>query len=258
MMFESFGFKHAPPKQESSRETSERSSQRAAIEGLAIPAENLIRKLKKDIESGNIGAIIGIDGSGRIPALILSNVIANRYLKHGFPPAKTRFLRGQTADIESGDRTRKRGQEVLDAIDAMELDIERKVLVVEDTMLFGDSALPIVRELTRRGFDVEVCVFSAGPAQRYGALKEIEKKMSPAHMQYGEKKSGGESSISDHPELSGTTARDGLEKQAHAIPYKESEFAAIHAPSPASEIQESINFSRVVVDEVSERILKKL
>lgn len=70
--------------------THERASQLKEVDRYILsfegPAENLIQQLEVNIEKGLYSHVLGIDASGRIPALIIGNYIAERSVESGEVP----------------------------------------------------------------------------------------------------------------------------------------------------------------------------
>jgi len=64
------------------------------IAELREPIQNLLEQLRDKIDKGEYGVIIGDDASGRIPALILDNVIKSVYQDKGYTKPKTIFFAG--------------------------------------------------------------------------------------------------------------------------------------------------------------------
>src|SRR6266481_1025314 len=104
------------------------------LERLDAPATKAFNKLRTDIESGAIGSIIGIDGSGRVAALLAREVIRIVYEHKGLKSAQTRFFAGR-ADWEA----------IREHLKDNPLEKDRKVLVVDDTLATGNSVKPIIQ-----------------------------------------------------------------------------------------------------------------
>lgn len=115
----------------------------------------LLASLHHEIQQGHIGTIIGIDGSGRMPSILMSNAIKLMQKKRGFEGPKLHFLNGKIAE--------KAGalEQLPDAIRRKNIETGRKVLVVDDTYNTGASVSAIITELEAQGYDVELVVFSS-------------------------------------------------------------------------------------------------
>ncbi len=114
------------------------------LERLDAPATKAFNKLRTDIESGAIGSIIGIDGSGRVAALLAREVIRIVYEHKGLKSAQTRFFAGR-ADWEA----------IREHLKDNPLEKDRKVLVVDDTLATGNSVKPIIQALDALGYQSE-------------------------------------------------------------------------------------------------------
>ena len=67
---------------------------RSLIEELSKPLLKILENLRPDVESGSYKVILGDDGSGRIPALILAKAINTIYATKGHDKALIRFVAG--------------------------------------------------------------------------------------------------------------------------------------------------------------------
>src|SRR3989344_8140945 len=84
--------------EELERREKERQKEHAewVVEDLREPIENILIELMPDIETGAYSTIIGDDASGRVPTIILANVMKSIYELKGYPPPTVRFLAGST------------------------------------------------------------------------------------------------------------------------------------------------------------------
>lgn len=120
----------------------------------------LLASLYENIQKGSIGGVIGIDGSGRIPALLLSRSIGKMHEKRGFPKPELHFLSG---NISKDPDVRAY---LPKAIAHMGMSRGHKVLVVDDTFNTGQAALPIIQTLKAQGYEVEFAVYNCLNVER--------------------------------------------------------------------------------------------
>ena len=64
------------------------------VEQMNAPIREILKKISPDIEQGNYGLIIGDDASGRLPTLLLSNIIKAAYHERDYPLPGVRFIAG--------------------------------------------------------------------------------------------------------------------------------------------------------------------
>ena len=92
MQYEEENYVQPSEKQEKSADLS--AIKNTEILMLANPMEEILSRMRKQIESGEYRLIIGDDASGRIPALILNKVLSAFYQKLGYKSPQTIFFAG--------------------------------------------------------------------------------------------------------------------------------------------------------------------
>lgn len=195
-----------------SREQNERVEE--SIGGLEIPAKELLRQLSPEIERGAYRAVLGIDSSGRIPALILSGVIKNRYEVLGHDSPKTLFLAGGV-DLSVEKLEEKQGairEYIKTLLENGTLSRESKVLVVEDTTISGRSLRSITDALRAEEVPFDVAIFALN--ETVGVTRE-ELADSVGTNIYGVS-TFGDSSVAHKPSLSGVRKKHS---EVFARPY---------------------------------------
>ncbi len=110
-------------------------------------AEELLEKLKDDIHEGKIGLIIGDDISGRLLTLIMRGVINQRYQANGQDKVPTFFLTGDMRLSEP--EAEMKSLKIKEWLVTKDLDQEKKVLIVTDSIAGGHTLLPLVKALNQ-------------------------------------------------------------------------------------------------------------
>jgi adenine/guanine phosphoribosyltransferase-like PRPP-binding protein len=123
----------------------------------SVDVRNLLEKRRSVIENREVAVVLGVDGSGRVPALLVGKTIQNIYKRMDEDGPEIRFI--------SGSRSFS-GQAQFDRTDQMEAYFKehiaelvpagKKVLVVDDVIESGNSVLPIVGALQRLGLSFEI------------------------------------------------------------------------------------------------------
>jgi len=141
-----------------------------AIRELADPIMKLLWELRDKIEEGSFDSIIGDDSSGRIPALVFSNVINRIYKQKEIPKIDTKFLAGSRGYKEGEERFSIKVKKIVDFINIRLLknvndrEASKKTLIVTDTIFKGNSLLPLVRALqeTHKPYDIATISMTKG------------------------------------------------------------------------------------------------
>ncbi len=125
------------------------------IGGFREPAERLIEQLDENIQKGVYSHVIGLDSSGRIPALILGGYISEVHKKNGMPPPVRLFGTPHYTETSSPQLAELFAH-------ATELRMQgKKVLVVDDTFAGGNSMKEATRALRRHGVRFDIAIFLA-------------------------------------------------------------------------------------------------
>jgi len=128
---------------------------REYIRSFEEPAENLLRQLEANIEAGIYSHILGIDASGRIPALIVGEYISKVSKKNGLVVPKRLFAGTRYTDSSSPQLIE------LFSHAASFVQDGKRVLVVDDTIYKGNSLKEATTELRRHGIPFDAAVFLA-------------------------------------------------------------------------------------------------
>lgn len=114
---------------------------------LEEPMKKIFKELLPNIEKGDYDLIIGIDASGRIPTLIVGKLINYVYAKKGNEFPKTRFLAGSGKKESAEEQINKWNP-------------QKKVLIVEDTILSGSSIKFLANILKEKGIHFDIASIS--------------------------------------------------------------------------------------------------
>src|SRR3989338_2608702 len=113
--------------------------------------EKPIKKIKDRIERGEYGLIIGDDASGRIPTLILGNFIKKVSEQKGQERPNIIFIPGKLSDF------------AYDSMGEFKIHLEKwgfregkRILIVTDTILSGESLEILVKLIKRLGHDCDI------------------------------------------------------------------------------------------------------
>lgn len=143
------------------------------IDEIGLCCEKIIEQLKADIDSGDIGLIIGDDISGRLPTLIIRGVISKLYQQSGEQSPKTIFITGDNT-IKSPEMVSKICQ-IQDLIKSSRIPESKKALIVTDTLSSGNTVDPIVTALDR--LSVDYTIATSGLVGSEHVLKSLYKKI---------------------------------------------------------------------------------
>ncbi len=167
------------------------------IGGLEVPAQELLRQLSPEIEKGSYNSVIGIDASGRIPALVLSGVIKDRYAQLTYASPQILFVAGGV-DVTAAELQEKQTKLAAHIGSLMQKGIlrkDRKVLVVEDTTLTAASVRSLTDVLRKEGLPFDVAVFAS--LEKKERLEEMIGANVHSNFHFGD------TSVTHKPDLSG-------------------------------------------------------
>lgn len=191
----------------------------------------LIDEIREDIEAGEIGGVIGIDVSGRIPGLLAASVIDKLQRARGHAAVGAFFLRGGIKDRS------KAKAKLPEAITNMHLPKDKKVLVIDDTYMFGRSTRPILRTLKALGYKAELMVLN-------DSIKELNITHPTAHYAIRG---------FSQPEIYGQRDLAGMEKTANApTPY--AALAKKDTLAATKRIYKKVVETRQLIAEMAKRI----
>lgn len=153
---------------------------------LRKPIEKLLFEIRSSIDRGEYAMIIGDDASGRIPTLIFDRILKSIYRKKGMKEPQTRFFAGSGSGTK-GESIREQKTEALEKHIQNEMAKGRwqvgrgKILIVTDTIVTGNSLLPLADALHHLGirYDIATIGFPScdDPEQQEEERKELEAKL---------------------------------------------------------------------------------
>lgn len=122
---------------------------------LELPIKIIIDKIKSRIENGEYGLIIGDDASGRVPALIPGNFIKKVSESKGLDKPDIIFIPGKPYLLPILDRT-VNVPKLEKYLSKYEITKDKRILIVTDTVLSGNSLAVLVRLLGEIGFTCDI------------------------------------------------------------------------------------------------------
>lgn len=121
---------------------------------LELPIKIIIEKIRSRIENGEYGLIIGDDASGRIPTLILGNFIKKISERRSLNKPNIIFIPGKLRwHTILGHNKRKELEKYIGKFGA---DRDKRVLIITDTVLSGDSLKILMALLREMGFICDI------------------------------------------------------------------------------------------------------
>ena len=154
--------------------------QQEAVRELKDPILNLVTQLRPEINRGDYSAIVGDDASGRIPTLIVADVINAAYRQNGIRPPVLDYIAGS-----SGLERRSPEAQVRKKLSLQEYftDLKRaatydgralgRVLFVTDSLVLGNTINKVLEAVKQSGWTADVA--AVGTAERIEP-DEVEKK----------------------------------------------------------------------------------
>ncbi|MBI4118194.1 MAG: phosphoribosyltransferase [Parcubacteria group bacterium] len=125
------------------------------IRSFEEPADLLLLQLDASIRRGEYPYVIGLEASGRIPALIVGKYISELYKRGGQPPPQRLFV---APHYEATSTPQLKA--LFD--DAEKIKSEgKRVLIIDDTLFKGDSLIDATRELRKYGIPFDIGIFLA-------------------------------------------------------------------------------------------------
>lgn len=155
MPFNEPGAPKALPKQET---TENESAAILEIEEMRGHLKVLLEKLRPDIEKGSYGIIVGDDASGRLPALVLWNVLKHVYKDKEFPPPQLRFVAGS----RRANNPKLKAQLLIEKTEELkaELGNSKKVLIVTETISTGSALTPLIDALKQVSIEFKIATLT--------------------------------------------------------------------------------------------------
>ncbi len=130
------------------------------IAQLQKPIENIFRQLSHEINKGSYPLVIGIDASGRIPALIVHDALAQIYKEKGFEKPELFFCAGFQKDTKKQKKIHKikeLKEKVAQFIGQRQIDLtdKKKIFIIEDAVSRGYSIGSVALALRSINYPVE-------------------------------------------------------------------------------------------------------
>ena len=153
------------------------------IENLASQLENpvrhIINQLKPRIDRGEYKIIIGDDASGRLPTLVLHNILSSIYKSRGFPKLQTRFIAGAHGNPWYKDfLQRKKNDRIREYIKNLKTFLDEgalpgRILIVSEFIEKGEGLSPLATLLNEAGIEYDIA--TVGVASKT-VQQELEKQ----------------------------------------------------------------------------------
>ncbi len=249
-------------------------TEREDLHALEEPITKIINELRPQIETGQYKIILGDDASGRIPTLIMGRIIQKLYEAKGYPPPLIRFIAGSTK-LYDEEMEQEKLEEVEKHLRRIKSEIYGKssepepsktsfwgrlaprsvryrtqekrkptpsVLIVTDTIASGRSVDMLSRGLKKNALRGDIA--SIGIVFDSEDKKGLEKK-------FGGRIIGG---MWDVPSIYGKHKLSGVNKAPREL------FARpmVKDPDFTEPIQQKINESRKVANDIADTIAKKI
>lgn len=223
--------------------------QKMEITSLQKPITELCRKYAAEINQGQYGLVLGDDVSGRIPTLILSEVIKDTYAQKGYAPPLVRFVSGgyhtsMRDSVEFPQGLEERLQAIEDLTRNFTNELERRggsnrVLLVTEAITYGMALAKLVEGIRRAGVDLDVAAI--------GSKKFGEKSVTKQHQVRIE---SGQSGV---PSIYGSRRMTGIRKQ-QGKPVA----ASMRTFYPDTNVNAPIRDAREVAHVVAQKIIADL
>jgi hypothetical protein len=213
------------------------------IEQLRVPMENIVKKLYPKIAAGEYGLIFGDDASGRIPALLLNEIIQGVYQEFGHKNPDIRFLAG-SKDLEGGEKNQKK-ETISQYLESLQKknpeNFQKKVLIATDVIATGVSLDPLIEVLKEKSIDFDVA--SVGDV----TTEDVESK-------WGTEVYFGASGL---PKIFGLGSLSGVEKKTNELFSHRIKDSDAYTDDEKEDMQININEAREDVKRLAEEILEK-
>lgn len=224
------------------------------LKDLAHRIENALRKLLPDIREGAYGVVLGIDASGRVPALMTWQVL-NKY--HKVPLC---FLAGRGQWAGDRDQEERHENERHDYFNndffwTLAAD-NKKVLLVDDTIATGGSIKATCDALTWHGIPFDVVTAGAFVYDDIAAEEQSHAdRLGAEHVVIG---GGGMPDIYGNKRMSGVQKRRG---ERHAVAFDRDFYDRAPLGPDDPEVQltaRTVAYTRGRLHEYSDQIFQKL
>ncbi len=212
----------------------------------------ILLQLKDDIEANKIGMVLGIDGSGRVPALIMSRV-----LKYS-TQIETRFVTGNK-NIDNEDHV-DRLEELTAYFSSDEFKGQlgdREVIIIDDIVASGQSINLTCEALKRAGIRYRVCALSLEYSKQASDKNEIEQFLD-AEVIVG---NTGTPIDNEYPEIYGKRKMSGVKKgvgmHGESIALQNRRLSGLISVNP-DEDSRVLKITREKVEEIAQELASEL
>ncbi len=134
-----------------------------AVFELKEPLERILTQLRKEIEKGSIQLLIGDDTSGRVPTMVLRQVLAKLYESKGMNPPATVFMNGPGGGRLQNDQEKKVRVDLIKdflsrckKIGRFTLPSGSKAFLVTEVIKSGKSLVPVLEACKELSIPCEV------------------------------------------------------------------------------------------------------
>lgn len=244
--------------QNSQEESSANEEEQLTTEQLEIlwqlekPLNKILKQLRRDIDKGSYAFILGDDASGRIPTLIIGEVLKEVYRDKGLKLPLVRFVAGSTG-LHQRDQEKKR-TEVIKQVGRIQDDVSRedfkgaKALIVTDTITSGQSVSMLLDAMGENKVDADVATIGISGTALRGGKKKLERKYK-TKIVYG---------MEETPQIYpwGEKGLAGVIKKPEYLFSKPTKQFIKNSTNKEIE-QLEINAVRAVVHQIAQKIIKK-
>lgn len=138
------------------------------IGSLAAPIGRIMKQLRERVDQGAYDVVIGDDASGRIPALIIAEVIGKIYRQKGYATPATRFFAGSGQGWDDLGLQEERDEKLRMVRESLRELYEQlragkgigRTLIVTDTIVTGGSLYPLSAALHVSGVSFDVATIA--------------------------------------------------------------------------------------------------
>lgn len=216
--------------------------------------EVLLSKLQSKIEAGSFQVVLGVDSSGRVPALIIGRAMRHRL------PIDIRFIAG-SRNIKVEDHESELEKLVLHFSSSKFK--EKKVLIIDDIVDSASSLHLICKALTKAGVEYEIATLSLLKNPQFDDINdENEKQTRIEHTLSGALTYAHE----DPPLIYGKNQMSGVSKGSSifSAPLEKGKpryISTIPSPGPIEppkQNREVLSYTRKRVTEIAEELAQKM
>ncbi len=213
------------------------------IEQLRTPVERVMKKLYPKIAAGEYGLILGDDASGRIPSLLLNDIIRGIYQEFGHEYPRLSFVAGsKELEGEAKDKKKEKISRFLEELQKKQKNGERKILIVTDVIATGVSLDPLIEAIKEKGIDFDVV--SMGDVSSY----DIDSR-------WGKPIYSGETGV---PKIYGMGSLSGVEKNVNELFSHRIKDNDAYTDDEKIDMQMNVNEAREDTSRLAGEILEKI